>query len=269
MDVLYWKAVAMGLLEGLTEFLPVSSTGHLILLDQWLHVGSEKFTGMFEIVIQMGAILAVVIYFWRRLWPWQPGMQAGAQREVWSVWGKTLVGVVPALVIGFLLDHWIKDRLMRPAVVAGALGAGGVALWLLERRRLTPEVVALGQLTFKMALGIGLIQCLAMVPGTSRSAATIIGAMLLGCSRMVAAEYSFFLAIPTLGAASLYALLKTGFKFAPAEWMALAIGLAVSFVTALAVVAFLMRYLQTRNFIPFAVYRIILAVAVCWFLVVR
>jgi undecaprenyl-diphosphatase len=269
MDVLYWKAVAMGLLEGITEFLPVSSTGHLILLNEWIGFGDDAFSDMFEIVIQMGAILAVVVYFRRWLWPWRKNLPAESRRAIWSVWGKTLVGVLPALLVGFLSGDWLRSHMMGPGVVVAALGGGGIVLLLLEWRRQAPRVMELNDLSFRMALVIGLIQCLAMIPGTSRSAATIIGAMLLGCSRVVAAEYSFFLAIPTLGAASAYALLEAGFGFSSAQWLALAVGSGVAFVTALAVVAFLMRYLQTRNFIPFAVYRIILAAAVCWLLVLR
>jgi undecaprenyl-diphosphatase len=255
------KAALLGVVEGITEFLPISSTGHLILVNQFINFTGD-FAAMFDVVIQLGAIFSVIVYFWNRLWPFRSG-QSG---EVWDVWKKTIAGVIPALLIGGILGHKVEELLFNPWVVASALLAGGVVLIIVENQSRQASISAIPALSYKTAALIGLIQCLAMIPGTSRSAATIIGAMLLGCSRKTAAEFSFFLAIPTMFAASAYSLLKTGTSLTSQEWMALAVGFAVSFLVAWGVIAAFMGYIQRRDFKPFAWYRIILAVlVVAWF----
>ena len=258
----FLAAIVLGIVEGVTEFLPISSTGHLILVNQFVDFSNPSFSKMFEVVIQLGAILSVVIYFWDKLWPFGAHKPLDAKMLVWQTWMKTVIAVVPALVLGAAFGGLIHDKLFNPYVVAATLIVWGIALILIERRRREGSVDSISKLSYMTALYIGLIQCLAMVPGTSRSAVTIIGAMLLGSTRIVAAEFSFFLAIPTMAAASAYSLLKYGASMSAHDAAVLAVGFAVSFVVAYAVIAFLMKFIQRHNFIPFGVYRIILGAAV-------
>lgn len=253
-----FSAAILGVVEGITEFLPISSTGHLILVNEFLGF-EEHFEAMFDVVIQLGAILSVVVYFWRRLWP---ARDAVGRARTLDLWKKTIAGVAPALVIGGLLGSKVEELLFNPTVVAVALVVGGILLIVIESRKRQASVDDIAQLTYRTAILIGLIQCIAMVPGTSRSAATIIGAMLLGLSRLAAAEYSFFLAIPTMTAASAYSLLKSAHAVSALEWQALAVGFVVSFLVAWAVIAAFMRFIQTNDFRPFGWYRIALGVAV-------
>ncbi len=252
------KAIILGAVEGITEFLPISSTGHLIIVNEWLKF-DKHFTQMFDIVIQLGAIVAVAVYFKSRIFPFN---QYANKKEVFELWKKTLVAVLPALVIGFFLAKTIEANLFNPIVVAVALIVGGIALILLERRNVDHKINSIAELSYKTAFVIGIIQCIAMVPGVSRSAATIIGAMLLGASRVLAAEFSFFLAIPTIAAASAYSLLKNGLTMTGAETLILLTGFATSFLVAFAVIKMFMKYIQTKNFIPFGYYRIILGALV-------
>jgi undecaprenyl-diphosphatase len=258
---IFLQAVILGIVEGITEFLPISSTGHLIIVNRFINFQGE-FAELFDIVIQLGAILSVVIYFWKRLVPFGGAKSAAEKAEVWTTWYKTIVAVLPALVLGALFEHTIKEHLFTPGVVAGALVVGGVLLIYIEGRHKTPTTNSVGQMTYRTALLVGCIQCLAMVPGTSRSAATIIGAMLLGASRATATEFSFFLAIPTMVAASGYSLLKHGASLSVLQWEVLAVGFVVSFFVAWAVIAFLMNYIRKHDFKPFGWYRIALGVVV-------
>jgi undecaprenyl-diphosphatase len=251
------KAIILGIVEGITEFLPVSSTGHLILVNQFISF-DEQFTKMFDIVIQLGAILSVVVYFRKRLFTFTKENGSYFQSQTADLWKKALVGVIPALIIGAKFGKQIQESLFNSITVAGALVVGGIILILLENRKRRETISSIVMLNYKTVLFIGLIQCLAMIPGTSRSAATIIGAMLLGCSRLVAAEFSFFLAIPTLFAASAYSLLKTGLTMTSHEAIVLAVGFVVSFVVALFVIAGFMKFISRRDFKPFGYYRIIL-----------
>ena len=251
------KAIILGIVEGLTEFLPVSSTGHLILVNQFIAF-DEQFTKMFDIVIQLGAILSVVVYFRARLFTFVKENGSYFHSQTADLWKKAIIGVLPALVIGAMFGKRIQDSLFHPAVVALALVIGGIALILLESRTHREKISSIPMLDYKTVILIGLIQCLALIPGTSRSAATIIGAMLLGCSRLVAAEFSFFLAIPTLFAASVYSLLKIEFTMTSEEIVVLAVGFAVSFIVALLVIAGFMKFISRRDFKPFGYYRIIL-----------
>lgn len=256
----YLKVVILAVVEGLTEFLPISSTGHLILVEDLIGLpGSRAFVDAFLIVIQLPAILAVVVYFWARLWPFEG---ATIQPDKFRLWTKIVVAFLPAAVIGVLVADFIEARLFNSVTVAIALAVGGVLLILLERRQQAPRVVHVDQISYAAAIGVGLFQCVAMIPGTSRSAATIIGAMLLGTNRAVAAEFSFFLAVPTLAGAAVYKIAKHGLAFGAAEWGMVAIGSVISFLVAYASVAFLMRYIQHHIFTAFGVYRIVLGVLV-------
>jgi undecaprenyl-diphosphatase len=251
------KAILLGIVEGITEFLPISSTGHLILVNQFITF-DEQFTKMFDVVIQLGAILSVVIYFWKRLFTFTKENGSYLQSPTAEIWKKTIVGVLPALALGAKYGKQIQESLFNPTTVAITLLVGGVALIVLENWKKKETVSSVASLSYSTAFFIGMIQCLAMIPGTSRSAATIIGAMALGVSRVAAAEFSFFLAIPTLFAATVYSLLKTGLKLTPSEFTILLVGFFVSFVVAWAVIAGFMRFITKNDFKPFGYYRIIL-----------
>lgn len=260
------KAVILGIIEGLTEFLPVSSTGHLIIADKFLTFGSEVFTesfaNTFNIIIQTGAIIAVIIYFRKKIFP-----RSLEYREIsrfLTLWCKVVVAVIPAIILGLLFDDFIDSVLFKPVPVAIALIVGAFLLIYVEnknkkrpKRRGTED-----DITYKQALLVGIAQCMALFPGMSRSASTIIGGMFFGLSRTVATEFSFFLAIPTLMGAGLYKGMKAGFNFTPEQWMATGIGLGVSFVVAYGVIALFMSYIQKRDLKPFAYYRIALGVVV-------
>ena len=246
----FLNAFILGIVESVTEFLPVSSTGHLILVNQWIYF-DERFTLLFDVVIQLGAILAVAVDFRKELFSF-------SNNETLNLWKKVILAVIPSLAIGALCYDTIEKNLFHPLVVAMALVAGGIVLLLLEKKARQKPIQTLENLSFKTALFIGFIQCIAMIPGTSRSAATIIGAMLLGCSRVIAAEFSFFLAIPTMVAASAYSLLKQGFSLTSHELIVLAIGFWTSFFFAWIVLEVFLNYVRKKNFKPFAWYRIVL-----------
>lgn len=270
------KAFILGVIEGITEWLPVSSTGHLILADEFLSLNmSEEFIEMFNVVIQLGAILAVVVLFWPKLWPFQNDPEAArgetgakalvdrfCRKDVWVMWFKVLVAILPAMVIGLPLDDWMTEHLHNPPVVAAMLILYGVFFLLIEQRRYRPRIRRIAKLDYKTALGIGLFQVLSLVPGTSRSGATILGAMLLGTSRTVAAEFTFFLAIPVMFGASLIKVLKFGFDFTGFELAVLGVGCLVAFVVSMLSIRFLMNYVKKHDFKVFGWYRIVLGVLV-------
>ncbi len=255
------SAIILGIVEGLTEFLPISSTGHLILVNRFVNMTGE-FAHTFDVVIQFGAILSVIVYFRERLLPPAALQDRAVRRQTLDLWSKSVVAVIPALGLGAVFGEAIETRLFNPLVVGVMLLAGGIILILVERRRSPARIDDMASLSYRVALAIGLIQCLAMIPGTSRSAATIIGAMALGCSRRVAAEFSFFLAIPTMLAASAYSLMKLETGLTATQGQVLAIGFVVSFLVAWAVVAFLMNYIRRHDFVPFGYYRIVLGLLV-------
>lgn len=253
------KAIILGIVEGLTEFLPISSTGHLILVNQFITF-SKQFTLLFDIVIQLGAILAVVVFFWKRLWPFSKDGEKN--KEIWNVWFKTIVGVLPAIFFGALFAGKIEEKLFNSWTVAIALLIGGIIILIVEKSKKNPKINSIKELSFKTAFFIGLVQCLSMIPGTSRSAATIIGAMIFGASRLVAAEFSFFLAIPTMVAASAYSLFKYRELLNASQLSILSIGFIVSFLVALAAIKFLMGYIQKNSFKIFGFYRITLGILI-------
>ncbi|AOT70807.1 undecaprenyl-diphosphate phosphatase [Geosporobacter ferrireducens] len=254
-------AIILGIIEGFTEFLPISSTGHLIIANQWFNL-EGSFGNMFNVVIQLGAILSVVIYFHDKLIPFSGNKTIRQRRDIWRLWKKTAVGVIPALVLGALFADLIEEYLFNPYTVAIALVVGGIILIWMESRRKSYRINYLEELRYGTVFLIGIFQCLAMVPGTSRSAATIIGAMALGASRNVAAEFSFFLAIPTMAAASGYSLLKSATMMTGEQWMLLAVGFIVSFFVALVVISMFMGYIRRKDFKPFGYYRIILGILI-------
>lgn len=258
------KAIILGIVEGITEFLPISSTGHLIIVNQFVAF-EEQFTKMFDIVIQLGAILSVVVYFRKRLFGFTKQNGSYFNSPTANLWKKAIIGVLPALIIGAKFGKQIQESLFNSMTVVIALIVGGVILIFLESRKHKDKIISIDSLDYKTVLLIGLIQCLAMIPGTSRSAATIIGAMFLGCSRVVAAEYSFFLAIPTLFAASIYSLLKTGLTMTQNEIITLIVGFIVSFIVALIVIAGFMKFISNHNFKVFGYYRIILGAIILIF----
>lgn len=253
--VQYLTATILGIVEGFTEFLPISSTGHLILVNQWISF-SKNFTLLFDVVIQLGAILAVVVFFWKRLWNF-------------DLWSKTIVGVLPAIIIGALFASKIEEKLFNPWTVAIALLIGGIIILIVEKAKKSPTITSINNLSFKTAFFIGLVQCLSMIPGTSRSAATIIGAMIFGASRVVAAEFSFFLAIPTMVAASAWSLFKYRALLGASQIYVLAIGFIVSFVVALVVIKFFMSYVQKHNFKIFGWYRIVLGIIIIAYFLIK
>ena len=267
------KAILFGIVEGVTEWLPISSTGHMILLDQLVKLQvSEEFYEMFQVVIQLGAILAVVILFFHKLNPFSPKKEAPVQKQTWQLWFKVVVAVLPSAVIGLLLDDWMDAHLYNHVVVAIALVVYGVAFLYLERdNNKQHKIDDVYEIDYRTALLIGAFQCLALIPGTSRSGSTILGAILLGVARPAGAEFSFFLAIPTMLGASALKLLKfllSGVSATSTEILLLAIGCIVSFVISLLVIRGLMEYVRRHSFRAFGIYRIVLGgIVLVWFVV--
>ena len=269
------KVIFLGVVEGITEWLPVSSTGHMLLVDEFLQLNaSEAFKEMFFIVIQLGAILAVVVLFWQKMLPFQVKDKSKPfwKKDTLSLWLKVVVACIPGAAVTLLFDDFIEAHLHTPAVIAGALIAYGVAFLLVEGWNKTrkPRIRALSEITYSTALLIGLFQVLSIIPGTSRSGATIIGALILGVSRVAAAEFTFFLAVPVMFGMSALKLMKFGFAFTGAELLVLLLGMAVAFPVSLAVIRFLMNYIRKHDFRAFGWYRIALgALVLIYFLVIK
>lgn len=255
------KAIVFGIVEGLTEFLPVSSTGHLIILNNFLSF-SPGFEKTFDIFIQLGAILSVVLYFWDRINPFSKNKTPDERNETFSLWIKVFVAVTPAIILGALFGKLIQEYLFNPYVVSAMLLLFGVIMIFLEKRNQKARYESLKEIGYFSCLMIGLFQCLSFIPGTSRAAATIIGGMVLGLSRTAAVEFSFFLAIPTMFAASSYSILKAGFSFTITEWGVMILGFIVSFIVAYGVIEFFINFIRKHNFIPFGIYRILLGAVV-------
>ena len=269
------KAILLGIVEGITEWLPVSSTGHMILLDELISLRvSDGFREMLLVVIQLGAILAVPVLFWDRLVPFSRKKSDAEKKRIYSLWLKVIVGVIPAAVLGFLLDDFLDAHLYNFVTVAIALAVYGVAFILVERLKKgsTPRIDSVYELTYRDALTIGAFQCLSLIPGTSRSGSTILGGLLTGVSRTAASEFSFFMAIPVmLGASGLKAVkfFLEGGSLTSFELLILLVGIAVSFLVSLLAIRFLMDFVKRHSFAPFGVYRIILGVLVLGYFLIE
>ncbi len=263
------KVILFGIVEGYTEWLPISSTGHLILLENLIHLQQpEDFWNVFKVVIQLGAILAVVVLYWPKLWPFSKTKTSAQKRAVWSLWTKIIIACLPAVIVGLPLDDFLDAHLSTPTVIGCTLIIYGIAFIFLEqsnRKKIFP-INKMSRLDYRTAVLIGAFQCLALIPGTSRSGATILGAMILGCSRPVAAEFSFFLGIPVMFGASLLKIVKHGFGFTGFQLFELIFGMVVSFLVAVYTIRFLMKYIRKNNFTVFGYYRIVLGIIVLiWF----
>ena len=262
------KAVLFGIVEGITEWLPVSSTGHIILLDEFISLGgSEEFKSMFDVVIQLGAIIAVIVLFFQKLNPFDPKKSEKQKTMTWSLWFKVCAAIVPSGLVGVLFDDWMDAHLHNGIVVALMLILYGVAFIFVERRNqgMKPRVSSVHAIDLRTALLIGAFQCLSLIPGTSRSGSTILGAILLGVGRSAGAEFSFFMAIPTMvGASAIKALqfMVSGVGISGTEIAVLLVGCVVSFVVSLLVIKALMEYVRKHSFASFGYYRIVLGVVV-------
>lgn len=270
----YLKAILLGIVEGITEWLPISSTGHMILVDEFVTLSvSPEFLSLFLVVIQLGAICAVPVFFFDKLNPWSKKKNEAQRKATWSLFGKVIVGVLPAAILGFLLDDFLDAHLMNYIVVAVALIVYGILFILIENKRKGTafRIETVDDLTYKDALVIGAYQVLSLVPGTSRSGSTILGGMLHGVSRTAAAEFSFFMAIPIMLGASGLKVLKfilAGFTATGLEIGLLLVGMAVSFVVSLLTIRFLMDFVKRHDFKPFGIYRIVLgAIVLVYFLI--
>ena len=269
------KAILFGIVEGITEWLPVSSTGHLILLDEFVKLDvSAAFYEMFQVVIQLGAILAVIVLFFHKLNPFAPSKSVEAKKNTWSLWFKVVVAVIPSALIGLLFDDWMDEHLYNYIVVAIMLIVYGVAFLFVEKWNQTRKfrITDVDAIDYKTALLMGAFQCLSLIPGTSRSGATILGAIILGVSRAAGAEFSFFMAIPTMLGASALKLLKyvlEGVQMSGTELGVLIVGCVVSFIVSLLVIKGLMEYVRKHSFSVFGVYRIVLGAAVLIYFLLR
>ena len=259
------KAAVLGIVEGITEWLPISSTGHMILVEQFIRLNtSGAFQEMFRVVIQLGAIMAVVLLYFHKLNPLSPKKTLQQKKDTMSIWYKVIIGMLPAAIIGIPFDDWLDAHLYNYQTVALMLVLYGILFIVIENhnKRRVASVQTFRQLTYKTAFFIGMFQVLSLIPGTSRSGATILGAILLGTSRTIAAEYSFFLSIPVMFGASALKLLKFGFHFTGLEVAILAVGMIVAFVVSILAIRFLLGYIKTNDFKAFGWYRIILGVLV-------
>lgn len=257
------KSILFGIVEGITEWLPISSTGHMILLEQFVKLNvTPEFWKMFLVVIQLGAILAVVVLYFNKLNPFSNKKTKEQKKDTWLLWSKVLVACLPAAIIGLLFDDLIEKFLDSPFIVAIMLIIYGIAFIIIENRNKKANITELKNLTFRTALIIGIFQLLALIPGTSRSGATILGGILIGTSREIAAEFTFFLAIPVMFGASLLKLLKFGLAFTSQEMAILVVGLITAFIISIIAIKFLMNYIKKNDFKAFGYYRIILGILV-------
>ncbi len=263
------KSVFLGIVEGITEWLPISSTGHLILVNEFF--GSEGFTSsdLYLYVIQLGAILAIVTLYFNKLNPFSPKKTPEQKKDTWTMWFKVIIACVPAAVIGLLFDSYM-EAIENWQVVSAMLILYGILFIIIENMKRKTTVNSMNEMTYKTALMIGLFQVLSIIPGTSRSGATILGAVIFGCSRAIAAEFSFFLAIPVMFGVSLLKILKYGSQMMPGDIVVLLVGMIVSYVVSMLAVKFLVNFVKKHDFKSFGVYRIILGIAVIsYFLLVK
>lgn len=264
------KVIFLGVVEGITEWLPISSTGHMLIVDKFLHLNaSEPFKEMFFVVIQLGAILAVVVMFWKEMFPFQSKdkQKSIIKKETFSIWFKVAVACIPGAVVTIVFDDYIEAHLHTPNVIAMALIIYGIAFIVIENwnKNRTPYTKELTEITYKTAFLIGLFQVLSIIPGTSRSGATIIGALLLGVSRVAAAEFTFFMAVPVMFGLSTIKMFKFGFDFSSSELLMLFIGVVIAFSVSIFVIKFLMNFIKKHDFKVFGWYRIVLGILVLLF----
>ncbi len=255
------KIALLGILEGITEWLPISSTGHMILLNEWININqSSDFMEMFLVVIQLGAILAVVTIYFNHLNPFSPKKSNKEKTKTWHIWFLVFIGVLPAAILGLLLDDFLSSKLYNAYVVAATLIFYGIIFIVVEKlhKNTSPQIQNISDMTYKTAIFIGIFQTLSLIPGTSRSGATILGGIILGTSRKVAAEFSFFLSIPIMFGASFLKIIKFGFIFTNSELYTLLLGMLIAYIVSIIAIKFLLRYIKTHDFTIFGVYRIIL-----------
>lgn len=269
------KVIFLGIVEGITEWLPISSTGHMLLVDEFITLNAvdDEFKEMFFILIQLGAIFAVILLFWGKMWPFQfkDKSKPVILKDTFSIWFKVVVACIPGAIVTILFDDYVEAHFQTPAVIAAALILYGIAFIVIEKwnKTKTPKVETLADITYKTALLIGLFQVLSIVPGTSRSGATIIGALLIGVSRVAAAEFTFFLAVPVMLGMSALKLLKFGFDFTGTEIAVLVLGMATAFVVSVLVIKFLMSYIKKKDFTVFGWYRILLGAVIIVYTLVK
>jgi undecaprenyl-diphosphatase len=261
------KVIFLGIVEGITEWLPISSTGHMLIVDEFLQLNaSDSFKEMFFVIIQLGAILAVLTSFWKKMFPFQfkDKSQPIIKKEIFSLWFKVVVACIPGAVITLLFDDYIEANFHTPIVIATTLIIYGIGFIIVENwnKMRIPSITNLNEITYKTAWLIGLFQVLSIIPGTSRSGATIIGALIIGVSRVAAAEFTFFLAVPVMFGLSTLKILKFGFVFTASELFILVLGIAVAFIVSVAVIKFLMSFIKKHDFKAFGWYRIVLGIAV-------
>lgn len=264
------KVIFLGIVEGITEWLPISSTGHMLLVDEFIQLDmSDAFKEMFFVVIQLGAILAVVVIFWKKMFPFhlEDKTQPVIKTEIFSIWFKVVVACVPGAIVTILFDDYIEANFRTPAVIAATLIIYGIVFILTEQwnKKRIPKITELCEITYGTAFMIGLFQVLSIIPGTSRSGATIIGALLIGVSRIAAAEFTFFLAVPVMFGLSAFKILKFGFAFTGAEIFVLVIGMTVAFAVSVLIIKFLMNYIKKHDFKVFGWYRIALGILVLYY----
>lgn len=270
------KAILFGIIEGITEWLPISSTGHMILLNEFINLKvSKEFYELFEVVIQLGAILAVVIIYFKSIWPFKKEKnKIKWDTNILNLWGKILVACIPAAIIGLLLDDWLDEHLYNSVVVSIALIVYGIIFIIIESKNIGKRSTKdISDITYKQALGVGGFQLLSLIPGTSRSGSTIIGGLMLGLERSVAAEFTFFLAIPVMAGASLLKLVKyiaeVGFVFSSLEIAILVIGCLVAFLVSIFIIKFLINYIRKHDFKVFGWYRIVLGIIVLLYFIIK
>jgi len=268
------KVIFLGIVEGVTEWLPISSTGHMLLIDEFITLDmSGVFKEMFFVVIQLGAILAVVLMFWDKMFPFQfsDKSQSIIRKDIFSIWFKVVIACIPGAIITILFDDYIETHLHTPMVIGAALIFYGIAFIVIEEwnKKRLPTTPQIEDITYRTAFFIGLFQVLSIIPGTSRSGATIIGALLIGVSRVAAAEFTFFLAVPVMFGLSAIKILKFGFTFTSAELFVLTLGMAIAFAVSVLVISFFMGYINKHDFKVFGFYRIILGVIVCLYFVFK
>lgn len=263
------KTIILGIVEGITEWLPISSTGHMILVNEFMNTADGFFgSQIYLYVIQLGAILAIATLYFKKLNPFSPSKTADEKKDTWQMWFKVIAACIPAAVIGLLLNDFM-DTISTPVVVSAMLILYGLGFLLVERKGKKPQITEMNQLSYKTALLIGLFQVLSIVPGTSRSGATILGAILIGTSRELAAEFSFFLAIPVMFGVSLLKIVTNVYVMTPNEWLLLLVGMITAYVVSMIAVKFLVSYVRKHDFKVFGWYRIVLGIVVLLYFAIK